>query len=440
MANTFKYQTIWTKEYQKSNWAMPVYPVIADTQFKQGLSIGDTVKRRYRTNPIFAKTLGSDGSYSAQNYVENEESYTISKQKEATVRIVKPEVLHTDMNVAQSYGVQLSNALYQEIDGDTLNAARAAAGTTLDDGSFGGTSGNGLTVGIANIANIPVIALETFQGKNVVYNNNMKFGKLPYEDYGGMLCWIVPPQVWTVIQNYMMARGTPKGDDAVTNGYMGQFGQFNVFVSNNLPYTATFALSVQPTDGDTVTIKGVTFTFKTALSAGPAVAGEVVIGANAAASNTNLTAALNALRTTTATFTAFTDGTDTLSEGGFTTNKSDNGALHGISATATSTSTAIVMKGTGKVTVSQSMTSALNKWTAAKQNVHSLFVIGKNISLAVRQDPEIYENFVSDAVAKDYVMWTVYDNKVFIDQARGIIDLAIDCSATSFAAYSNVHA
>ena len=38
-ANTFKYQTIWTKEYQKSNWVMPVYPVIADMQFKDDLSV-----------------------------------------------------------------------------------------------------------------------------------------------------------------------------------------------------------------------------------------------------------------------------------------------------------------------------------------------------------------------------------------------------------------
>jgi hypothetical protein len=30
-------------------------------------------------------------------------------------------------------------------------------------------------------------------------------------------------------------------------------------------------------------------------------------------------------------------------------------------------------------------------------------MVAKNVSLAVRQDPEIYENFVSNAVAKDYV-------------------------------------
>ena len=186
--NTFKYQTEWTKEYQKSNWSMPVYPVIADTRFEAGLKVRDTVKRRYRTNSIFANDLGSDGSYQVQNYTEGEESFQIAKQKEATVRIVKTEVLHTDLDVTRSYGKQLSNAIFQEIDGDTLNAARLGASQSLDDGSFGGTSGNALTVGIGNVADIPVMAMERFMGTNVVYNSNLRFGKLAYEDYGGMLC------------------------------------------------------------------------------------------------------------------------------------------------------------------------------------------------------------------------------------------------------------
>ena len=91
---------------------MPVYPVIADLQFSAGLKMGDTVNRRYRSNPIFAKTLGSDGSYSVQNYVEANETFTISKQKEASVRIVATEVLHTDLPTTKSYGAQLANAIY----------------------------------------------------------------------------------------------------------------------------------------------------------------------------------------------------------------------------------------------------------------------------------------------------------------------------------------
>src|SRR5882672_10004144 len=146
MSNTFSYAQVWTGDFQKSNWAVPIYPVISDLQFSAGLKIGSTVNRRYRNNPIFAKTLGSDGSYSVQNYSEANQTFTISKQKEASVRIVEAEILHTDLNTTKSYGAQLSNAIYQEIDGDTLNTARAGAGQTIDSGTLGGTSGQGIAL------------------------------------------------------------------------------------------------------------------------------------------------------------------------------------------------------------------------------------------------------------------------------------------------------
>jgi hypothetical protein len=443
VTNAFEYQQVWTKEFQKSNWAMPVYPVIADLQFSAGLKIGDTVNRRYRSKPIFANDMGSDGSYSVQDYGEAKETFTISKKKEATVRIVEHEVLHTDLNTAKSYGAQLSNAIFSEIDGDTLYTAYANAGTVIDDGSFsGGTAGNGLAVSANNVTDIPTGALEVFTGKNVVYNKNIRFGKLPFEDYGGMLTWIMPPQVWTEISRYMLSRATVLGDQVVTNGYEGRFGQFECFTSNSLPFTCRLALSVNPTDGDTITIKGVTLTFKSTVDAGT-TDGQVKIASTAALTVTNLVAFLNSgLETdvadaTNAGYNGF--GTaSTVSEGGFTIRKSD--ALHGISATDGTTYADIVIRGAGKVSVSSVFTSGSNLFTLAKQCVHSILMVGKNVSLAVRKDPSIYENFVSNSVAKDYTMWTVYDNKVFRDQARAIIDLAVLCSASSFTAYTNVHA
>lgn len=416
---------------------MPVYPVIADLQFSAGLKIGDTVNRRYRSNPIFAKDMGSDGSYSTQNYKEAKETFTISKKKEASVRIVEHEVLHTDLNTAKSYGSQLSNAIFQEIDGDTLYTAYANAGSTIDDGSFaGGTAGNGLSVSSSNVTDIPTGALEVFTGKNVVYNKNIRFGKLPFENYGGMLTWVMPPQVWTEISRYMLSRGTPLGDQVVTNGYEGRFGQFECFTSNNLTFTTRLALGANPTDGDTMTIKGVAFRFKASATAQN---GDILIGATTADTADNIVSALNSLTTNVTTvWDAFVDGTDTVSENGYTINKSD--ALHGIVATDGTTYVDIAIKGAGKVSVSETFTSALNEFTTAKQVVHSILMVGKNVSLAVRKDPGIYENPVSNSVARDYVMWTVYDNKVFRDQARAIIDLAVLASASSFTAYSNVHA
>lgn len=445
MANTFSYKQVWTSEFQKSNWAMPVYPVIADLQFSEGLKISDTINRRYRTNPLFANDMTSSGEYVVQDYAEGNETFTISKKKEATVRIVNHEVLHTDLNTAKSYGVQLANALFQAIDGDTLNTARAGAGTIIDDGSLsGGTPGNGLTVSTGNITDIPLLATEIFTGKNVAYNNNIRFGKLAFEDYGGMLTWIMPPQVQTELQRYMLSRGTVLGDQVVTNGYNGRFGNYETFVSNNLPFTARFAMTANPADGDTITIKGVTLTFKTTVDAG-VTAGQVAIGSTVATTITNLVAFLNSdLLTNVAEAAdagyngfASTNG-NTATENGYTINKSK--ILQGISATDGTTYFDILIKGAGKVTVTQSMVTGTNLFTLEKQVVHSIIMVGKNISLAVRKDPSIYENFVSGAVAKDFVMWTVYDNKVFIDQARAIIDLAVRCDASSFTAYSNIHA
>lgn len=436
MSNTFQYKQVWTSEYEKSNWSMPVYPVIADLQFTAGLKVGDQVNRRYRSNPIFAKTMSSAGAYSVQNYTEAEESFTISKLREASVRIVNAEVLMHDLDTTKSYGSQLSNALFNEIDGDTLYTAYAGAGTTIDDGSFaGGTAGNGLTVSSGNITDIPPAALEIFTGKNVVYNNNIRFGKLPFEDYGGMLTMIIPPQVNTEIQKYMLSRGTPLGDQVVTNGYRGRFGDFEVFVSNNLTFSSELMIGTLPTDGDTFTIKGVTFRMKDTIAAN----GDIDIGAGTIAECCdNIVSALNAPTTASATFDCFVDGTDTLTENGYTINKSD--ALHGLVATDGTTHVDFYMKGTGKVTLSETFVTAGNEFTTAKRIVHGLIMVGKNVSLAVRKDPGIYENFVSEAVAKDYIMWTVYDNKVFADQARAIIDLAIRADSSSFTAYSNVHA
>jgi hypothetical protein len=183
-----------------------------------------------------------------------------------------------------------------------------------------------------------------------------------------------------------------------------------------------------------MTIKGVTFRFKNTLAAN----GDIKIGASASATVTNIAAALNALTTTTANYQAFVNGTDTLTENGFTINKAD--ALHGLVATDNTTYVGIVIKGAGKQTVSSSFTSGSNVFTAAKQCVQSLFMVAKNVSLAIRQEPDIYENPVSGKIARDYTMWTVYDNKVFIDQARAIIALSVRCDATSFTAYSPVHA
>lgn len=74
------------------------------------------------------------------------------------------------------------------------------------------------------------------------------------------------------------------------------FGNNNVTAAANTADTAatgTLTNEVAFVEGDTVTIGGVTYTFMDALSTEPDVPYEVLIGANVAASHTNLAKAIN---------------------------------------------------------------------------------------------------------------------------------------------------
>jgi hypothetical protein len=103
-------------------------------------------------------------------------------------------------------------------------------------------------------------------------------------------------------------------------------------------------------DTQTITIAGVVFTTVTALSAGPAVAGEVLLGANAAATLTNLTAAINAPTVTTATYTAVSAGDALIL------------SSKGLSATTTATVMTLISSNKSSITVSDTETNA--GWTS----------------------------------------------------------------------------
>src|ERR1700730_11903863 len=117
-------------------------------------------------------------------------------------------------------------------------------------------------------------------------------------------------------QNTFLSDGVSPSIIGVTTGTLssttlGLFaGTSAAVVTPATPATGTvsFTAGTQPLDGQTVTIDNVAYTFKTALSSGPAVQGEVLIGASGTTAATNLTSAINH------TGTAGTDYTKTAAD------------------------------------------------------------------------------------------------------------------------------
>lgn len=140
-------------------------------------------------------------------------------------------------------------------------------------------SGSPVSVGSTNILDI----LEEAEGKLGAYD-------APYET--SMRALVLGPRTVAKLRRAKSDRETRLGDAVLENGVVGPWQGWTVVQNNNLPWSATLTIATNPTDGDTVVISGVTFTFKTALGT---TAGQVLIGANAAASRANLQAAVEGL-------------------------------------------------------------------------------------------------------------------------------------------------
>lgn len=417
--NVFTFKTVFSAEYQMSHYKEPVYQILADTRLESSLTKGQTIARSYSSD-VQVNDMGGDGSYSTQAITDTQETLVINKEKEASIYVKKLDELQAHLPVKQKYGRKLAQALINQIDADVLLAMYQGAGTALDDGSFSGTSGNGFTVTASNVATVFTTAMQKLRLNNVVYNKRFQ-GGTRLEVPEGMPVATISPEILSYIELYLGGKDTLLGDQVSRNGYSGYFMGFECFVSNALPWTGVLALATNPTDGDTITINGVTLTFKTTVDAG-VTAGQVKIASTVDLTRANLATSLAAPTTTVA------DATNA----GFNAVSTANARLLK-NMTFTNSNAAdtltIVAAGWGTVVVSKTLTAAADGWTATKQKLICLFSLSKSCSLVVQKDPSLEENFVSGKIGRDYIAWTVYGIKVFVDQAPQIVSLAVNSSA-----------
>ena len=419
--NTMNFQTVFSKEYQMSHFREPVYQILADTRLESDLVKGQTISRSYASD-VQVNDMGADGSYSTQAITDNAETLTINKEKEASIYIKRLDELQAHLPVKVKYGRKLANALINQIDGDVLLAAYQGAGTTLDDGSFSGTAGNGVTITASNVATVFFTAKQKLTLKNVMYNKRFQ-GGMKLEVPEGMPVAVISPEVLTFIELYNGGKDTLIGDQTTRNGYSGYFAGFELFVSNALAWTAELAFATIPVASDTITINGVVLTAQA--NGGATAAGDFSI------STTNDLAAANLVQ--------LINGTGTPGASNYIELSAANRRLLKNITASYSASTDILTltsSGWGTVVVSETLTSAADIWTPAKQQIHPIFALSKSLSLVVQKEPSLEENFAAGKIGRDYIAWTVYGIKVFTDQAPMIVQLSV--RSDSFTAASTL--
>lgn len=383
-----RYQDVLTKQL--------VATQIATTEMKSDLRYGQTVHRpKIDTSNLKVRDVTRYVDRTIPQISDADQTMTINQQKAVDFAMDDWDKLQAGpLSPDEKAGEIAGDILSQYIDADVLAQTRLAA-YTFDTGNLTGaiSSGTPITMSTSNSAQIPT------QLFALLASNNIR---------GGSLKMVVDPYSVSMFQQLLIGKNIDLAGNVLKNGNVGPLVNFDLIVSNNLTGEATLTSTGVFSDGDTVTIGGVVFTMKTTLGATP---GNVLIGANAAASITNLAALINAPGTTTAQGVALS-----------TANQAILQDTLRVTATATSaTVLTIVGIGSGRLALSK---SAAN-WSWTSNFVHSYAGLAGGIDLVLQQDPKLTKRDEPKQRTTNYLNDALYGYKVFDDRAKTFVDMKI---------------
>ena len=198
------------------------------------------------------------------------------------------------------------------------------------------------------------------------------------------------------------------------NGKIGPRFGFNLYYSNNVPFSATLTTSAAIANTETVTINGCTFTFKDTITG---AAGEVYSGGTDADTTTQLVAAINAC-------TTGVEGT------GNTYRLPTNANAYKIAKAgivATDATTSLSIAGYGDIAVSETMGQAANVWSAQQQ--HILMGMEGATDLVVQKTPGIEFRIAEKRLGRYVYPWMLYGKKTFTDMKDALVAVHLDASA-----------
>ena len=356
---------------------------IASMEEQAVLRDGDMVHRPYYSDVVVNNyTKGTD--VTVQDVSATDEYLVVNKSKEATVYIDEIDVKQNKYDAANKYIDRMTYALKKDIDGAFLQEVLNAE-YTMSDGDMGGTPGNPVTVSVAN-------AFSLFTYTEAKMNANDIEDTKPW-------FFVITPEVKAAIQQTNLVNGFNQADAALRGtlkgmGYLGQWGNFNIFVSNNVAHTNEVTVSSLAA-ADTLTINGVTITF----AAAPAAAGECKPTLAA------LKGMINGVMATAGDYVEFA--------------AADRAKLLAVNAKAIDDGTDVTIVTAGHVDYAQSGVTLGGEiahcW--AGQYGCSDMVIQKDVAVQKNKEPK--------KTGYNYLCWTLYGIKTFTEGAKRCINVLV---------------
>ena len=253
----------------------------------------DTKRTGTIYNPYTSLPAVSNGAtsatYNVRAYEADADSLRVNRRAVAAEHVDNYDEVSMDFSVMKDRADNFSRTIAQSIDGYVMASVVGNGGFALGDGGVDGsaTPWTSSSTVIDDIINASIEQVDINDG------------------HGKKKFMVVSPREATDLRGFLQNSGFGVADDAIrtgalanTNGYVGTtVSGVDIYQTNSLRNTATLTFSGVAVNTSTITINGIVFTTVSSIGS---TAGNVLMGANQAATCTNLAALINAPRTTTA--------------------------------------------------------------------------------------------------------------------------------------------
>lgn len=385
--------------YQEIFQKVLVSKQVANFRFEPVLRYGESVERVLPDiSNVRVRSVTRGSASTIDSITDSSELLTIDQEYEAVFHVSDGEVKQAGpLNPGEWFGGQIAHKVAQHLDASFFAQVRNAA-YTFDTGDLTTLSSTGVPFAESSTTVPQMVARMPAK----LRRNNQALTNL---------CFVTDSYGAADMTQYLLGKNIDLAGAVYRNGYTGDVSGAEVYVSENLTGSALFSMATQPTDGDTVTINGVVFTFKTTLGSDP---GNVLIGGSADAARANLAALINAPGTTTANGVALSAAnqliiTDTLRL--VATN--DN----------TANTMEIVGTGSGAMTVSETLTDVTDGWS--RNCVHAYFGKKAAIDMVVQDMKEVDMRETADRRGTNVFSSYLAGIKTFTDGSKKFLNVKL---------------
>ncbi len=372
-----------------------------NTRFEAKLKYGESVERfAYDISNVRVRTVTRGSASTIDTISDSTELLTINLEKEAVFFISDGEVTQAGpLNPGEVIGGQIGLKVSIDLDARCFNEVLNAL-YDFDNGDLTGLSSTGTSITLSSTT-VPQMtsrmAAKLRRANNINSNTNMAF--------------VVDSYAAADIAQYLMSKNIDLAGYVFQNGFAGPIDGASLYVSENLTGEAVLYLPQTPTDGDTVVIAGIVFTFNTTLTT---TAGSILISGSADAARANLVALVNTPGTTTTFGTALSTAnqlilTDALKITATNDNTADTGTLVGI--------------GSGRLILAGTLTNTNNTWS--KNHIHAYFGKKGAIDLVIQDLKKVDMRVTADRRGTNVFSSYLAGIKTFADGAKKFLDVLI---------------